>query len=37
MGGLDYGSQKRALIRKEYNAIIDILIDIKTSNIANIF
>ena len=22
MGGLDYGSQKRALIRKEYNSII---------------
>ena len=21
MGGLDYGSQKRALIRKKYNAI----------------
>ena len=27
MGGLDYGSQKRALIRKKYNAISNFIKD----------
>ena len=26
MGGLDYGSQKRALFRKKYNAISDLIL-----------